>query len=80
MPGDDPTFLKYFAEQTDKKFDSVFTYLDQINQSLSDLKLFRERVLNDAKWKGLIVSALVSGGFSLISLAFSIYFSLKKGN
>jgi hypothetical protein len=57
MPHDE--LLKYFIEETNKKFDGVSEKLDGVHQKLEDLGKFKIEMLVSSRWIALIVSSVV---------------------
>lgn len=64
----DEKLLRYFMEQTDKRFDKVDENFGVIHSKLDGLNEFKIKTIVSTRW----IAGLISGTFSLLTLAISV--------
>jgi hypothetical protein len=68
MANDEQKLLRYFMEQTEKRFDKVDSGFAAIHTRLDGLNEFKIKTIVSTRW----VSGIISAAFGLVTLSVSV--------
>jgi hypothetical protein len=68
----DEKLLRYFIDQTDKRFDQLGEQIQGLHSRLDNLNEFKVKMIVSSRW----ISGLISASFGLITLSASMGLSI----